>query len=228
MLLAIFLLVSLYQYVTAGQVSWLTDSFRWAENSARLILVDPKGFVSGSADAVSNYASGIVDSVAKQESSGVTAAKPSFSISKAKVTWSAPAYDLSGKVVKVADGDTITILDADQQQHKIRLHGIDTPEYKQPYGRSAKKALADLVAGDGVGIDVKDTDRYGRTVGVVHKGSANINLQMVRSGYAWWYKKYAPFDDDLRLAEQQARANKLGLWAELNPVPPWEWRKGIR
>jgi endonuclease YncB( thermonuclease family) len=175
-----------------------------------------------------NLIKGEVDSVAKEASSDAPTARPSFSISKAKVAWSAPAYDLSGKVVKVSDGDTITILDPEQQQHKIRLHGIDTPEYKQPYGRAATKALADLVAGEGVGIDVKNTDRYGRTVGVVHKGSANINFQMVRDGYAWWYKKYAPLEDDLRQAEQQARAYILGLWAEPDPIPRWEWRKANR
>jgi endonuclease YncB( thermonuclease family) len=79
-----------------------------------------------------------------------------------------------------------------------------------------------------VGVDVKDTDREGRTVGVVFKANVNVNLQMVRSGFAWWYKKYAPFDDDLRLAEQYARADKLGLWTDPNPVPPWEWRQANR
>jgi endonuclease YncB( thermonuclease family) len=86
--------------------------------------------------------------------------------------------------------------------------------------------LSDQVAGEGVGIDVKDTDKYGRTVGVVYLGSKNINVAMVRSGYAWWYKKYAPFSDELREAEQQARAEGLGLWSDPNSVPPWEWRRG--
>ena len=214
MLLAIFLLISLYQYVTARQVTWLTNSFRWIENSARSVWVDPKGFVRGSADSVSDYASGIVDSVAQRASEGAPVAKPAFSVPKAEISWSAPAYDLSGRVVKVVHGDTITILDAEQKQHEVRLYGIETPEYEQPYGRAAMKALADLIAGEGVGIDVKNTDRYGRPVGVVYKGNMNVNLQMVKSGYAWWLKKYAPFDDDLRLAEQLARADKLGLWAE--------------
>ena len=90
------------------------------------------------------------------------------------------------------------------------------------------KALAGLVEGEGVGVDVKDTDRYGRTVGVVYKGNVNVNHRLVKSGYAWWYKKYAPFDDDLRMAEERARINKLGLWAEPNPIPPWEWRRANR
>ena len=149
-------------------------------------------------------------------------------ISKADIAWSAPAYDLSGRVVKVTDGDTITILDANQTQYKVRLYGIDTPEYKQPYSRAATKILADLVAGEGVGVDVKDTDRYGRTVGVVYRGNINVNLEMVKSGYAWWYKRYAPLSDELRDAEQRARAKGLGHWADPNAIPPWEWRRGAR
>ena len=130
--LAIFLLTSLYQYVTAGQVTWITSSFRWIESSARSIWVDPKAFVSDSADSVSNYASDVVDSVAKERSKDEPFIAPAKTISRSDITWSAPAYDLSGRVVKVTDGDTITILDANQTQHKVRLYGIDTPEYKQP------------------------------------------------------------------------------------------------
>jgi endonuclease YncB( thermonuclease family) len=226
--LAIFLLISLYQYVSAGQVTWITSSFRWIESSARSIWVDPKGFVSDSADSVSNYASDVVDSVAKERTKDEPFIESPSTISKADIAWSAPAYDLSGRVVKVTDGDTITILDANQTQHKVRLYGIDTPEYRQPYSRAATKVLADLIAGEGVGVDIKDTDRYGRTVGVVYKGNINVNLEMVKSGYAWWYKRYAPLSDELREAEQRARAEGLGLWAEPDPIPPWEWRRGAR
>ena len=226
--LAIFLLISLYQYVSAGQVTWITSSFRWIESSARSIWVDPEGFVSDSADSVSNYARDVVDSVAKERSKDEPFIEPAKTISRSDITWSAPAYDLSGRVVKVTDGDTITILDANQTQHKVRLYGIDTPEYKQPYSRVATKALAGLVEGEGVGVDVKDTDSYGRTVGVVYKGNVNVNLQMVKSGYAWWYKKHAPLDDDLRMAEERAQIDKLGLWAEPDPIAPWEWRRTNR
>jgi endonuclease YncB( thermonuclease family) len=82
-----------------------------------------------------------------------------------------------------------------------------------------------MIAGEGVGIEVRDTDRYGRTVGVVYQGNRNINLSMVKAGYAWWYKRYAPFNDDLREANRRARAQGLGLWSEPDPVPPWEWRR---
>lgn len=226
-LLVLFVTISLYQYVTAGQVTWITESFRWIESSAKSVWVDPKGYLSDSAEAVGDYADGVVDSVARQATDGRPTASRSIPISRGEISWSAPAYDLSGRVVKVSDGDTITILDASQEQHKIRLHGIDTPERDQPYGKAAKKALESLIAGEGVGVDVKDTDQYGRTVGVVYKDNLNVNLQMVKNGYAWWYKKYAPFNDDLELAQKHARADKLGLWAEPDPIPPWEWpRKG--
>ena len=228
LLLAIFFLLSLYQYVTAGQVTWITSSFKWIENSARSVWVDPKGFVSDSADSVSNYANDVVHSVAKGRSQVEPFIEKPSTISRADISWSAPAYDLSGRVVKVTDGDTITILDANQAQHKVRLYGIDTPEYKQPYSRAATKILTGLVAGEGVGVDVKDTDRYGRTVGIVYKGNVNVNLEMVKSGYAWWYKKYAPFSDELSEAEQRARAEGWGLWADPDPIPPWEWRQGAR
>jgi endonuclease YncB( thermonuclease family) len=128
----------------------------------------------------------------------------------------------------VIDGDTIEILDADKEAHRIRLHGIDTPERGQPFSRVATEALADIIAGKEVGITVVDTDRYGRTVGVVHFDGQNVNLTLVQDGYAWWYERYAPRDDDLREAQQKARGKSLGLWSEKNPIPPWEWRRGRR
>ena len=206
-------------------MTWLTSSFRWIENTARSVWVDPEGFIGGSAEAVGDHAKDFVNSVAKQASEDATTATPSLSVPRAEIAWSAPAFGLSGRVVKVTDGDTITLLDVSQKQHEVRLYGIDTPEHGQPYGRAAMQALGNLVAGEGVGVDVKGTDSFGRTVGVVYKGNLDVNLKMVRSGYAWWDKKYVPLADDLRVAELHARADGLGLWAEPNPIPPWEWRK---
>jgi len=194
----------------------------------RSFWLDAKGFFRDTAYLVSSDASDVVDSEAKGRSQDIPFVESPKATSRASIAWSSPAHDLSGRVVKVTDGDTITLLDANQTQHKVRLYGIDTPEYKQPYSRAATKALAGLVEGEGVRVDVKDTDRYGRTVGVVYMGSVNVNLEMVKSGYAWWYKKYAPLDDDLRVAEERARTDRLGLWADPNPVPPWEWRQAAR
>lgn len=134
-------------------------------------------------------------------------------------------YDLSGKVIKVTDGDTITIRDSSRQKYKIRLHGIDTPESNQTYGRTATKAMSKLVAGKQVQITVKDTDRYGRTVGIVYIDGTNVNLKMVCAGHAWWYQRYAKRNTDLRDCERKAREDKLGLWGGPEPIPPWEYRR---
>jgi endonuclease YncB( thermonuclease family) len=210
-----------------GQVSWLTDSFRWLERAGRSVWVDPVGSLQDVGQSVADAAkkttretSARVDQFRKTDAEAL---KP-----QPGIAWSAPAYDLSGRVVRVSDGDTLTILDAENRQHKIRLYGIDTPESGQPFGRAARRALSDRVSGKGIGIDIKDTDSYGRTVGVVYLGAEDINLDMVRSGYAWWYKKYAPFSDELRDAEQRARAERLGLWSDLAAIPPWEWRRRRR
>lgn len=137
-------------------------------------------------------------------------------------------YDLWGKVVRVADGDTLSLLDEDKKQHKIRLFGIDTPERDQPFGRAASRFLASHVAGKTVGIDEVDVDNYGRSVAIVYLDNVNINLLMVQTGHAWWYRHYASQYDDLRLAEAAAKDSRIGLWADSDPVPPWDWRRGRR
>jgi endonuclease YncB( thermonuclease family) len=134
------------------------------------------------------------------------------------------ADELRGKVVSIADGDTITVLDADKKQNKVRLNGIDAPEKKQAFGTKSKARLGELVAGKDVVVDWKEKDKYGRIVGQVHQGSLDVNLQMVKEGLAWHYKKYSK-SADLSRAEAEAKAGKKGLWADPNPVPPWEFRR---
>ena len=140
----------------------------------------------------------------------------------------AKGIGITGRVVRVADGDTISVLDASNTQHKIRFHGIDTPERDQPHGPAAYRTLSDMLAGETVGIVVIDTDEYGRTVGVVYLEDVNVNLELVKAGHAWWYRQYAGRDGELRAAEQEARQARLGLWADAEPVPPWDWRRGKR
>ena len=94
-------------------------------------------------------------------------------------------FALEGKVVKVSDGDTITVLDKDNAQHKVRFYGIDAPEKSQPYGKKSRKNLESYVAGKYVKVDTRATDRYGRTVGVVYAGNTNVNEAQVADGYAW-------------------------------------------
>ena len=131
------------------------------------------------------------------------------------------------KVVSVTDGDTIKVFNVEHGQVKIRLYGIDTPEKAQPYGKAAGKYLASLIAGATVEIESVTKDRYGRTVGIVWGNETNINQEMVRAGYAWVYQRYCdkPFCDYWLILENEAKIDKLGLWQESNPVPPWEWRR---
>ena len=145
-------------------------------------------------------------------------------------TW---ADILAGKVVAVADGDTITVLDDSKVQHKIRLAGIDAPERKQPFGQRAKEQLSNLVFGKSVQVVTEKVDRYGRQIGKVLIDGRDANLAMVSAGMAWHYKKYqseqAASDRLLYAsAEEDARGGRVGLWQEPAPVAPWDWRRGER
>lgn len=132
--------------------------------------------------------------------------------------------ELHGRVVGVADGDTITVLDDVSKQHKIRLYGIDAPEKKQDWGQASKKHLSEMVFGKNVKVVVIDTDRYNREVGKVYFEDQYINLAMVKAGMAWHYVQYAKKDTDLAEAQSAARIGKLGLWSIADPIPPWEFR----
>ena len=137
-----------------------------------------------------------------------------------------PSFE--GKVVGVADGDTITVLH-ERKGEKIRLYGIDCPERHQDFGRRAKKETSDLVFGRSVGVVPKATDRYGRTIGVVKLANGtDINRLLVERGLCWWYQKYAPNDGDLARLEKQAPVQKIGVWSQTDPTPPWEFRHMTR
>ena len=138
------------------------------------------------------------------------------------------AAAITGKVVGIADGDTVTIL-TDNKQTRIRLAEIDTPEKNQPYGQKAKKALSDFIFGKTVRVEVQTIDRYGRTVGKIFLDGLNINKEMVRAGHAWVYRRYTK-DETLFKLEEYAKQNMLGLWAlpKEQRIAPWEWRRGKR
>jgi endonuclease YncB( thermonuclease family) len=135
------------------------------------------------------------------------------------------AADVQGRVVGVHDGDTFTLLQIGNQQIKVRLAEIDTPESKQPYGNKAKQELFRLIFGKTVTVNIQDTDRYGRTVGRVFVDTLDVNAEMIRRGAAWVYRKYAK-DQTLYQLEAQAKQEKRGLWnlPDSERVPPWEWR----
>jgi len=142
-----------------------------------------------------------------------------------------PAFgaELTGRVVAVSDGDTLTLLTVQRNQVRIRLAAIDAPEHDQPYGNRAKQALSALVFARDVNIAVVDHDRYGRTVGRVQVGEIDVNAQLLREGAAWVFTRYND-DPNLVTIEAEARAAKRGLWAlpKDQQVPPWEWRRVAR
>lgn len=148
-------------------------------------------------------------------------------------------------VVGVSDGDTLTArcgTVGNYEQIKVRFNGIDAPEKKQPFGERAKQALSDLVYMKDVALDCPKTDRYGRSVCRVMVAPASApagpktldaGLAMITVGMAWWYRAYAREQTpqergQYEFAETEARAKRVGLWADAEPVPPWDWRKERR
>lgn len=134
---------------------------------------------------------------------------------------------LVGTVVSIADGDTLTVLDETNTQHKVRLQGIDTPESGQPFGTRAREALAEKVFQQRVDVSWSERDRYQRILGDVHAGGRWINRELVAEGWAWHYRQYSA-DPVLAEAEGTARAAGRGLWSDPHPIPPWDWRRGVR
>lgn len=153
------------------------------------------------------------------------------------------AETLFGQVIGVSDGDTVTVLDANKESSRVRLAGIDAPEKKQPFGDRSKQALSGLVFGKHVEVEWHKRDRYDRLIGkilVAKPDSActddrcpktvDASLSQIEAGLAWHYKQYAKEqanEDRMRYSqtEDTARAKRLGLWSDRDPVPPWEWRK---
>lgn len=132
--------------------------------------------------------------------------------------------EISGKVISIADGDTLTILDKDKRQHKIRLASIDAPEKSQDFGNVSKKSLSDMCYGRIASVLVKDKDKYNRSVGVVSCDGLEANLEQVKRGMAWVYKKYAS-ERKYFEAEEEAKSAKIGIWSGVDLVPAWEFRK---
>ena len=130
-----------------------------------------------------------------------------------------------GRLVRVIDGDTV-VMSRNGEEVRVRLHGIDTPERRQPYGPEATEALRRIIGRDSLRVVVMDIDRYGRTVGRLWKGdTVDVSATMVCNGSAWWYRRYAKADSLLSMCERAARTDRLGLWNQSNPVPPWNWRR---
>jgi endonuclease YncB( thermonuclease family) len=140
---------------------------------------------------------------------------------------------LQGRIVRVMDGDTVTLRDERQTLHRIRLAGIDAPESAMPYGHQATLHLVSLVLGKELEAVAYKQDRYGRTVATLMLGAQDINLAMLQAGLAWHYKHYAKEQPAAQAqayaqAEVQARTKNLALWQDSHPDAPWDWRKSRR
>ena len=130
-------------------------------------------------------------------------------------------------VIGISDGDTLTVLNETKQQVKIRLAEIDAPEARQPFGTKSKQSLSELCFGKQAQIKSRVKDRYGRTVARVTCDGVDANAEQVNRGMAWVYRKYAK-DHNLYVLQHNAKVAKRGLWGDVGPKPPWEWRKSTR
>jgi endonuclease YncB( thermonuclease family) len=129
------------------------------------------------------------------------------------------------KVVGISDGDTFTVINRDKLQLKIRIFGIDAPEKKQAYGNKSKKALSDLIYGKDIEIDVQSQEKWGRYVAKVYTPDGkDVGLLMLQAGMAWHYTEFDKSASYAR-AQETAKKNRKGLWADKNPVAPWIFRK---
>jgi len=140
------------------------------------------------------------------------------------------AQTLTGRVVRLADGDTVTVLDSSNTQHRIRLEGIDAPELQQAFGAQSKKSLSAMIFGKDVTVVYQKTDQYGRLVGKITLDGKDVNLEQVKAGMAWHYKEYereqTASDRELYArAEDEARAARRGLWQDADPIEPSAFRK---
>lgn len=135
---------------------------------------------------------------------------------------------IKAKVIGVKDGDTILVLDKDNNQSTLRLAEVDCPEKGQPFGKNAKQFTSDLVYGKQIQYYKTNSDRYGRTIAKVYfNNDQYLSEEIIKKGYGWWYYQYSN-NENLGVLEAKARALQLGLWSGNETVSPWEWRKAKR
>ncbi len=156
-----------------------------------------------------------------------TAVRICFALSSCafNVAW---AETITGQVVAVADGDTLTVLDGAKRQHKIRLAEIDAPESKQPFGTRSRQSLSEICFGKIAVVETTQKDRYERPIGQVKCDGVDANAEQVRRGMAWVFVRYAQRGSPLYELEAKAKARRLGLWADASATPPWDWRVARR
>ncbi len=133
------------------------------------------------------------------------------------------AQTFTGTVVAVHDGDTISVRTRNETI-RIRLEGIDCPEYRQPFSARARRFTSTMVRRRTVTVEPRGHDQYDRLLARVRVDGTELNEALVRKGLAWHYAGRTP-DRVLADAERAARAARVGIWSQPNPVPPWEWRR---
>lgn len=149
-------------------------------------------------------------------------------ISLILITTALPNDLMTARVVSVTDGDNLTVIESDNKQVLIRLHGLDCPEGKQAYGKRAKQFTSSQRFGTTIRYREVDIDRYSRTVATVYlEDGTELNLAIPKAGLAWHYKRYSK-RQDYTVAEEESRRAGIGLWQEPNAIPPWEWRRNKR
>jgi endonuclease YncB( thermonuclease family) len=136
---------------------------------------------------------------------------------------SAHAETFEGKVIRVVDGDSL-IVELTQERIRVRLKEIDAPELKQPFGKHSQQSLTALCANKVARVMWTEKDRNGRTLGRVWCAGIDANAEQVRRGMAWVFDRYVK-DRSLYPLQENARAGGRGLWADAEPVPPWQWRQ---
>jgi micrococcal nuclease len=132
-------------------------------------------------------------------------------------------YAWTGECVRIIDGDTIEVMNGTTSE-RIRLYGIDCPEKKQDFSRKATQFTGAMVFRKTVEIVPVSTDRWGRTIAYVNVDGKSLNKELMKAGMAWWFRKYAPTDDEFGKLEKEACEARLGLWSDPCPIPPWNWR----
>lgn len=143
----------------------------------------------------------------------------------------ASAETIIGRVINIADGDTLILVDTQQQQHKISLAGIDAPELNQAFGQQALSSLSAIALNQPATAHCKPLERFPHLICTLSIGGRDIGLTQIQSGMAWWYRQNAAAlsvqtQSDYRQAEFDAKIHRRGLWNNQNPTPPWDWRHG--